>query len=60
MQVVQPATEEYPEEREQRVCLCCEDCVEFEERVEVEDRPVGQRSCDRVECYTLGRWRCGV
>jgi hypothetical protein len=60
LQVVQPATEEYPEEREERVCLCCEDRVELEERVKVEDGRVGQRSGDRVECDTLCRRRCGV
>jgi hypothetical protein len=60
VQVVQPATEEYPEEREERMCLCGEDRVEFEERVEVEDRRVGQRSCDCVERHTLGRRRCGI
>ena len=44
MQVVQPATEEYPEERKERVGLRSKDCVELEEQVEVEDSRVGERS----------------
>ena len=56
MQVVQPATEEYPEERKERVGLCGEDCFELEKRVKVEYGWIGQRSCDCVECGTLRRW----
>ena len=60
MQVVQPTTEEYPEEGKERVGLCGEDGVELEERVKVEDGRVGERSCDCVERGTLRRWRRGV
>ena len=60
MQVVQPATQEYPEEREQRVCLCGEDRVELEERVKVEDRRVRERRGDCGERGTLCRLRSGV
>ena len=60
MQVIQPATEEYTEERKERVGLCGEDGVELEERVKVENGRVGKRSCDCVERGTLRRWRCGV
>ena len=56
MQVVQPATEEYPEERKERVGPCGEDCFELEERVKVEYGWVGERSCYCVECGTLRRW----
>ena len=44
MQVVQPATEEYPEERKEWVGLCSKDRVELEEQVKVEDSRVGERS----------------
>lgn len=55
IQVVQPTTEEYPEERKKRVGLCDKDCIELEVWVKVEDGRVGERSCDCVEHGTLHR-----
>lgn len=48
VEVVEPAAEEYSEEREERVRFGSQDRVKFEEQVEIVYGRVGHRRGDRV------------